>query len=69
MGRAPLGWLTEHRLRLAQDRLLSTDLGLAGIASDIGYASEFAFAKAFKRHFGVAPGAYRRRVPAFRAAA
>lgn len=60
LGKAPLRWLTEHRLRLAQARLLETDLGLAGIAVEIGYVSEFAFAKAFKRVFGVAPGLFRR---------
>jgi AraC-like DNA-binding protein len=32
------------------------------VAQRTGYASEFAFAKAFKREYGVAPGQYRRRV-------
>jgi AraC-like DNA-binding protein len=72
VGTSPLRWLTEHRLELAEKRLLETDLSLAGIAGDIGYVSEFAFAKAFKRHFGVAPGLFRRSRPTaqlFRAAA
>ncbi len=60
LGMAPFRWLTEHRLRLAQTRLVETDLGLAGIATEVGYDSEFAFAKAFKRWIGVAPGMYRR---------
>jgi transcriptional regulator GlxA family with amidase domain len=57
---SPLRWLTEHRLGLAQRRLVATDLGLAAIALDIGYSSDFAFAKAFKRAFGIAPGSFRR---------
>jgi AraC-like DNA-binding protein len=59
-GTSPLRWLTEHRLGLAQRRLVATDLGLAAIAVEIGYSSDFAFAKAFKRAFGVAPGGFRR---------
>jgi transcriptional regulator GlxA family with amidase domain len=59
-GTSPLRWLTEHRLGLAQSRLVQTDLGLAAIAVEIGYGSDFAFAKAFKRTFGVAPGGFRR---------
>ena len=61
LGTSPLRWLTEHRLRLAQARLLETDLALAGVATEIGYESEFAFAKAFKRVIGIAPGLFRRR--------
>jgi AraC-like DNA-binding protein len=36
------------------------DRPLAVVAKEIGYTSEFAFAKAFKRDFGIAPGAYRK---------
>jgi AraC-like DNA-binding protein len=61
LGVSPLRWLGEYRLRMAQTRLVETDLALAGIAFEIGYESEFAFAKAFKRLFGVAPGIFRRR--------
>jgi transcriptional regulator GlxA family with amidase domain len=66
-GTSPLRWLSEHRLALAEERLVETDLGLAAIAVEIGYASEFAFSKAFKRKVGVAPGVFRR--SAVRAAA
>jgi len=59
-GRPPLRWLTEHRLRLAQKMLAGSEMGLAGVATEIGYISEFAFAKAFKRLFGIAPGTFRR---------
>jgi AraC-like DNA-binding protein len=59
-GTSPLRWLAEHRLGLAQKRLVETDLTLSAIALEIGYSSDFAFAKAFKRLFGVAPGVFRR---------
>jgi len=65
-GTPPLRWLAEHRLGLAQVRLVETDLALAAIAVEIGYGSEFAFAKAFKRLFGLAPGVFRRVAPASR---
>jgi transcriptional regulator GlxA family with amidase domain len=58
-GTSPLRWLTAHRLELARQRLLESDLGLAAIASEIGYGSEFALSKAFKRLFGIAPRAFR----------
>jgi transcriptional regulator GlxA family with amidase domain len=69
-GRSPVRWLAEQRLAVAEELLLETDLGLAAIAAEIGYGSEFAFSKAFKRRFGVAPGVFRRSsVTAVRAAA
>jgi helix-turn-helix protein len=39
--------------------LHQTDASLAEIALKIGYGTEFSFAKAFKRTFGIAPGTYR----------
>jgi AraC-like DNA-binding protein len=59
-GGTPLRWLTGHRMELARNRLLETDEPLAAVAVEVGYACEFAFAKAFKRIVGVAPGAFRR---------
>lgn len=40
--------------------LRSDDLPLRVVAQRSGYSSEFAFAKAFKREYGVAPGQYRK---------
>jgi len=39
--------------------LRSSDASLAEVAARAGYAIEFSFSKAFKRAFGIAPGAYR----------
>lgn len=59
VGVPPLTWLGELRMRLATEQLLITGEKLAAVAVRVGYASEFAFAKAFKRAFGVSPGRYR----------
>ena len=59
-GRAPLRYLTELRLALAASLLETTDDSLAELAQRVGYTSEFAFSRAFKRKHGLAPGSYRR---------
>lgn len=69
LGIAPLAYVTEWRMALAREQLRDTDLGLAAIARDLGYASEFSFAATFKRHLGVAPGRWRARARAAAAAA
>jgi transcriptional regulator GlxA family with amidase domain len=45
---------------LAARLLRDTSDPLAAVARAVGYGSEFAFAKAFKRHHGTTPGADRR---------
>jgi AraC-like DNA-binding protein len=52
-------YLTRWRLQLAAQSLKKTSRGIAEIATDIGYESEAAFSRAFKREFGQAPGRYR----------
>lgn len=59
-GRSPLRYLTELRLTLAASLLETTDDSLAELAQRVGYVSEFAFSRAFKRLHGVAPGTFRR---------
>jgi AraC-like DNA-binding protein len=61
VGRSPLAYLTWWRMTTAARALRDTDAPLAAVAARAGYTSEFAFAKAFKREFGIAPGGYRRR--------
>jgi methylphosphotriester-DNA--protein-cysteine methyltransferase len=46
-------------LALARGRLRDSDARLATIGESLGYASEFSFAAAFKRHHGSAPGRWR----------
>jgi len=59
-GRSPVRYLSELRLALAASLLETTDDSLAELATRVGYTSEFAFSRAFKRKHGVAPGSFRR---------
>lgn len=59
-GRAPLAYLTWWRMILAAGLLRDTDRLLGDIGNAVGYSSGYAFANAFKRAHGVAPGRYRR---------
>jgi transcriptional regulator GlxA family with amidase domain len=61
LGSPPLRYLSELRLELAAGLLKSSDASLSELAQKVGYASEFAFSRAFKRRFGVAPSFFRRR--------
>jgi len=61
IGRPPLAYLTWWRMTTAAGLLRSGDIPLAALAGRVGYASEYAFAHAFKREHGVPPGAYRLR--------
>jgi AraC-like DNA-binding protein len=67
LGMPPLRYLAELRMERAARLLAEGDASLAFIAAQIGYESEFAFSRAFKRHMGEAPGVYRRRRHAERA--
>jgi AraC-like DNA-binding protein len=64
VGQPPLAYLTSWRLTLAARLLADTDAPLAAVARQVGYASEFAFAAAFKRDFGQPPGRFRKQAPA-----
>ncbi|MBV6699977.1 AraC family transcriptional regulator [Kitasatospora aureofaciens] len=61
IGQPPLGYLTWWRMTTAARLLRTSDAPLRSIAAKVGYTSEFAFANAFKRTHGAAPGTYRRR--------
>ncbi len=58
-GVAPLAYLTQWRMRLAQRALREEDPPVSVLAHELGYASESAFSNAFKRVIGVAPKHYR----------
>ncbi|MFI5912653.1 AraC family transcriptional regulator [Dactylosporangium sp. NPDC051541] len=60
VGQPPLSYLTWWRMTLAARLLRDGDQPLQAVALRTGYTSEFAFAKAFKREHGVAPGRYRK---------
>jgi AraC-like DNA-binding protein len=60
VGRPPLSYLTWWRMTVAARLLRDSDATVATVARRVGYTSEFAFATAFRRRHGSAPGRYRR---------
>jgi AraC-like DNA-binding protein len=61
LGEPPMAYLTRWRLKLGAERLKSTEQSVAEIALDVGYSSEAAFNRAFKRAFGDPPAQFRRK--------
>lgn len=59
VGEPPVTYLTWWRMTTAGRLLRESDAPLSAVAQRVGYTSEFAFAKAFKREFGLPPGRYR----------
>jgi AraC family transcriptional regulator, alkane utilization regulator len=59
LGRPPIDYVTSWRIQLAADRLRNGNDSIAGIAADVGYESEAAFNRAFKRETGLTPGRWR----------
>jgi AraC-like DNA-binding protein len=53
-------YLAQWRMQLAAGRLATGTAKVAAIAGEVGYDSEPAFSRAFKRLMGVSPGAWRR---------
>ncbi len=64
LGQAPMTYLTEWRLDLGAEALRSTSRSVQRVALDVGYESEAAFNRAFKRRFTMPPAKYRREVRA-----
>jgi AraC-like DNA-binding protein len=60
LGVPPMQYLAQWRLQLAALQLRAADRPLARVAEDVGYESEAAFNRAFKREFGVPPATWRR---------
>ena len=56
----PMQYLTEWRMEVASTLLRQSSAPVAAIALDVGYESEAAFARAFKRLVGIPPARWRR---------
>jgi AraC-like DNA-binding protein len=69
LGEPPMAYLTRWRLLLGARALGTTSRSVAQIASEVGYESEAAFNRAFKREYGRPPARYRRDEAGQRAAA
>src|SRR5437762_1629739 len=55
-----MAYLAQWRLKLGAEILQSTEDGVAEVAATVGYGSEAAFNRAFKREFDCPPAQYRR---------
>jgi AraC-like DNA-binding protein len=60
VGMPPMQYLARWRMQLASAQLTASDKKLAEIAGEVGYGSEAAFSRAFKREVGMAPADFRR---------
>jgi AraC-like DNA-binding protein len=60
VGMPPMLYLTRWRLQLAAEQLTRGALKVATIGERVGYASEAAFSRAFKRETGMSPASWRR---------
>jgi AraC-like DNA-binding protein len=60
LGDSPMAYLTRWRLRLGARALAATSRSVAQIAAEVGYESEAAFNRAFKREYGLPPARYRK---------
>ena len=60
VGQAPMQYLAQWRMQVASGLLRSSHATVASIALEVGYDSEAAFARAFKRLVGMPPAAWRR---------
>jgi len=61
VGEPPLAYLARWRLQLAARLIETTRKTILNVALDVGYESEAAFNRAFKREFGLPPAQYRRK--------
>jgi AraC-like DNA-binding protein len=60
LGQSPMAYLTDWRLELGAEALRATSRSVLQVAAEVGYESEAAFNRAFKRRFGKPPAQFRR---------
>ena len=60
VGQTPISYLTRWRMALAANLLRTTSLSLTRIAQDVGYETDAAFSRAFRRELGLPPAAWRK---------
>jgi AraC-like DNA-binding protein len=60
LGESPMSYLAQWRLKLGAEMLQSTEDSVARVAGAVGYGSESAFNRAFKREFDCPPAQFRR---------
>ena len=62
LGESPMAYLAQWRLKLGAEILQSSDRSVAEVAAAVGYGSEAAFNRAFKREFDYPPAQFRRQL-------
>jgi AraC-like DNA-binding protein len=60
LGMSPIAYLTDWRMRLGSEALQRTEKSVLEVALDVGYNSEAAFNRAFKRAYNTPPAQFRR---------
>jgi AraC-like DNA-binding protein len=60
LGQSPMAYLADWRLELAAEALRATSRSVLQVGADVGYESEAAFNRAFKRRFRKPPAQYRK---------
>ena len=60
IGMAPMHYLANWRMQVAAQQLRNSNASLAAVASQVGYESEAAFSRAFKKTYLAAPATWRR---------
>jgi len=60
VGSSPMLYLAQWRMLLATNLLCRSNAPLARIAEEVGYQTDTAFSRAFRREFGLPPAAWRR---------
>jgi transcriptional regulator GlxA family with amidase domain len=60
IGMPPMHYLASWRMQVAARKLRNTSASLAQVAGLVGYDSEAAFSRAFKKAFGASPATWRR---------
>jgi AraC-like DNA-binding protein len=61
VGQTPMQYLAQWRMLLASNLLTRSNAPLARIAEEVGYQTDTAFSRAFRREYGLPPAAWRRR--------
>jgi AraC-like DNA-binding protein len=62
LGKPPIQYLAQWRLIIAAQELDVSSKSVAAVAEQVGYESESAFNRAFKREFGMPPASWRKRL-------
>ena len=60
LNRSPMEYVAQWRLKLGAERLRTSQRSVAEIAAEVGYGSESAFSRAFRREYALPPAQYRR---------